>query len=43
MLDLLFQILMGCCMLCTTAVLLVSTFCLIYKIIDSIHAEEEVK
>lgn len=41
MLDLLFEILMGCSMLCATAIILASTFCLIYKILDFMRPEEE--
>lgn len=41
MLDLLFEILMGCSMLCATAIILASTFCLIYKMLDSMCQEEE--
>lgn len=39
MLDLLFEILMGCSMLCATAIILASTFCFIYKMLDSIRPE----
>lgn len=41
MLDLLFEILMGCGMLCATAIILASTFCFLYKILDLIRPEEE--
>lgn len=41
MLDLLFEILVGCGMLCATAIILASTFCLLYKILDSMRPEEE--
>lgn len=41
MLDLLFEILIGCSMLCVTAIVLASIFCLLYKILDSIRPEEE--
>lgn len=41
MVQFLFEIFIGCGMLCATAIILASTFCLIYKILDSMRPEEE--